>query len=148
MADNTTLNSMAGGDVVATDDIGGVKIQRIKLIHGADGVNDGDVAKANPLPTYVAQGAIADNRKVVTTAGTAVALSATSIACKVAYIQAEADNTGVIVLGGSTVIASQATRRGIVLNAGDSIAIEIDDLAKIYLDSTVNGDGVTFVYLT
>lgn len=50
MADNTTINSMAGGDVIASDDIGGVKYQRIKLVTGADGVNDGDVSKTNPLP--------------------------------------------------------------------------------------------------
>ena len=51
MPDNTTLNAGSGGDVIATDDIGGTKVQRIKVIHGADGVNDGDVAKSNPLPT-------------------------------------------------------------------------------------------------
>lgn len=36
---------------VAADDIGSVQYQRIKLIHGADGANDGDVSTANPLPT-------------------------------------------------------------------------------------------------
>lgn len=50
MADNTTINTGTGGDSVATDDIGGVKFQRVKLIHGADGVNDGDVASSNPYP--------------------------------------------------------------------------------------------------
>lgn len=50
MADNTTLNAGTGGDVVASDDISSVKYQRIKLIHGADGTNDGDVSRANPLP--------------------------------------------------------------------------------------------------
>jgi len=50
MADNTTLNSASGGDTIASDDIGGVKFQRVKLIHGADGVNAGDVSNANPLP--------------------------------------------------------------------------------------------------
>lgn len=50
MADNTTLNAGTGGDVIGSDDIGGVKIQRIKLIHGVDGVNAGDVATINPLP--------------------------------------------------------------------------------------------------
>jgi hypothetical protein len=53
VADNTTLNAAAGGDVIATDDIGGVKFQRVKLIHGADGVNAGDVAATNPLPILV-----------------------------------------------------------------------------------------------
>jgi len=54
MADNTELNvpgsGSGGGDVIASDDISSVKYQRIKLIHGADGVNDGDVSSANPLP--------------------------------------------------------------------------------------------------
>ena len=50
MADNTTLNTGTGGDVIASDDISGVKHQRIKLIHGADGTNDGDVSRSNPLP--------------------------------------------------------------------------------------------------
>ena len=53
MADNTTLNSMTGGDAIAADDISSVKYQRIKLIHGADGVNDGDVSSANGLPVQV-----------------------------------------------------------------------------------------------
>ncbi len=51
MADDTTLNVGAGGDVIATDDIGGVKHQRVKVTVGADGVNDGDVSTANPMPT-------------------------------------------------------------------------------------------------
>lgn len=48
MADNSTLP--ATGDVVAADEIGGVKFQRMKLIHGADGANDGDVSLVNPYP--------------------------------------------------------------------------------------------------
>jgi hypothetical protein len=50
MADNTTLNTGSGGDVIASDDISSAKYQRIKLVHGVDGTNDGDVAKTNPLP--------------------------------------------------------------------------------------------------
>ena len=82
---------------------------------------------------------------MVTTAGSAVALAATT-AVKRVYVQAETDNTGVIVIGASTVVASLATRRGIALNAGDTIEIAIDDLADLYIDSSVNGDGVTFTY--
>ena len=51
MADNTTLNAGTGGDVIASDDIGGVKFQRTKLALGIDGVFDGDVSATNPLPT-------------------------------------------------------------------------------------------------
>ncbi len=50
MADNTTLNAGSGGDVYGSDDISSVKYQRVKLIHGVDGTNDGDVATTNPLP--------------------------------------------------------------------------------------------------
>ena len=53
MADNTLLNAGTGGDLIASDDIGGVKFQRNKLVHGADGVNDGDVSRTNPLPVKV-----------------------------------------------------------------------------------------------
>lgn len=37
MADNTQLNLGSSGDIVATDDIGGIKHQRVKLEVGADG---------------------------------------------------------------------------------------------------------------
>lgn len=37
MADNTSLNTMTGGDVIATDDIAGVKHQQIKVEFGGDG---------------------------------------------------------------------------------------------------------------
>lgn len=53
MADNTTLNAGSGGDVIAADDIGGVKFQRVKVVHGADGSNDGDVSDANPYPVRI-----------------------------------------------------------------------------------------------
>jgi hypothetical protein len=58
MADNTTLNAatVAGGDTYASDDIGGVKFQRVKLVHGIDGTNDGDVASGNGLPVQVVSG--------------------------------------------------------------------------------------------
>jgi hypothetical protein len=52
MADNFLVNgtTQAGGVSVGGDDIAGVFYERVKLIYGADGVNDGDVSKANPFP--------------------------------------------------------------------------------------------------
>lgn len=52
MADNTTLNSGTGGDVIASDDIAGVKHQRVKVEFGADG-SATDVSSANPLPVVL-----------------------------------------------------------------------------------------------
>lgn len=86
-------------------------------------------------------------RKVVTTAGTAVAL-ATSTTCKWVQITAETDNTDLIVVGDSGVIASLSTREGTPLDAGDTLTIPIDNLADVYIDSLVNGEGVTFLYGT
>ncbi len=51
MADDVVLNPGLGGDTIAADDIGGSKFQRVKLVHGANGVNVGDVSHGNPLPT-------------------------------------------------------------------------------------------------
>lgn len=53
MADNTTLNAGSGGDTFASDDISGVKYPRSKIVIGADGTNDGDVASGNPLPVLL-----------------------------------------------------------------------------------------------
>lgn len=86
------------------------------------------------------------DRKVVTTAGTAVQLPALTGAAplKGVMVQAETDNTGLIVYGGSTVVAALATRKGVALTAGQSVFLEVDDLQDVYLDTTVNGDGVTY----
>ncbi len=53
MANNTTLNapSVTGGDVVATEDIGGVKHQLIKLEFGAASVAT-LVTASTPLPVF------------------------------------------------------------------------------------------------
>lgn len=92
------------------------------------------------MPTTFASG-----RKVVTTAGTAVQLSTSTARVGSVAIQAETDNTGRIAVGGSSVVAAEgATCQGIVLAAGESVSLDIDQLTDIYIDSTVNGDGVTF----
>lgn len=49
MADNVAITAGAG-TTIATDDVGGVQHQRVKLTMGADGVSDGDVSSSNPLP--------------------------------------------------------------------------------------------------
>lgn len=53
MADNYVTNAGSGGSTFASDDISSVHYARIKLVHGADGTNDGDISTANPLPVRV-----------------------------------------------------------------------------------------------
>ncbi|MCD6149002.1 hypothetical protein J7J18_06550 [bacterium] len=88
---------------------------------------------------------IGDGSKTVSTAGTRVALGSGS--CCHVFITAKSDNSGTIVVGGNTVVAALANRRGIPLDPGDTIDFPIDDLSKVYIDATSNGDGVTYLYL-
>ena len=89
----------------------------------------------------------ADGRKVVAIAGTREALSSSRNRVDYVIITAETNNTGVVTVGADTVVAAEATRRGIPLNAGDTISLGGVDLANIWLDVTISGDGVTYLYL-
>ena len=68
MADNVGYTPGTGA-TVAADDIGSVLFQRIKIVHGADGTNDGDVSATNPIPASV-PGAQSVTIMSVTTAAT------------------------------------------------------------------------------
>ena len=164
MADNIDITP-GTGKTVATDEVtidgASAHVQRVKVTWGTAG-SASDASASNPLPiadgggsltvdgsvsTYTANTTIGDGRKVTVTAGTRLALAA-STAIKQVVITAETDNTGYVVVGGSTVVAALATRTGVPLNPGDSVALEIDNLADIYLDSIVSGDGVTYAYFS
>lgn len=83
--------------------------------------------------------------KTVTTAGTDEALAG-STACKRITIQAQTDNTSAIAVGGTGVDATIATGTGVLLYPGDVFELEIDNLADVYIDSLVNGEGVRYTY--
>lgn len=112
-----------------------------------DGTVTATVASTTLTATVTPAGddAVVDGRQVVTTAGTSVQLS--SAACKAVAITAETDNTGVIVIGASTVVAAQGTRRGIPMSPGDTTIWAVDNMNRLFIDSTVSGDGVTWVTL-
>ena len=86
--------------------------------------------------------------KVVATAGAHLALVTTSTPAEIVIIQAQTDNTSGGAIGGDAVDATVATGKGILLYAGDSITLEIDDLADVYVDALVSGEGVRYTYLT
>jgi hypothetical protein len=83
----------------------------------------------------------------VTTAGTDVALAG-STACKRVTIQAQTDNTSTIAVGATGVDATVATGTGIVLYPGDVFELDIDNLADVFIDSLVNGEGVRYTYFS
>lgn len=73
MANNTTLNTMTGGDVIADEDITSVKYQRIKLVDGTVGQTTPIPGDANGLHTVPH---IDATRVVVTSAGLTIATTA------------------------------------------------------------------------
>ena len=87
-----------------------------------------------------------DGIQTVTTAGTRVQLSSTSIPCKRVFVQANSANTGVIAVGGITVVAAEATRRGLALFPTQGDWFNVSDVSYLYIDSTVNGEKVNYYY--
>jgi hypothetical protein len=76
----------------------------------------------------------------VTTAGTRVQLSNLALLSGVT-IKAKSTNTGVIYLGDSGVTSSNGHR----LLASESVFIEIDNVNRLYIDSSVNGEGISYI---
>ena len=86
-----------------------------------------------------------DGRKTVTTAGTAVQLASSVTAVNEVAVTALSTNTGLIVVGASTVKAKAEERRGQPLSAGQTVSLDIRDLSSVWIDSTVNGEGVSYL---
>lgn len=105
------------------------------------------VSAADPLPvsSVSSTSSLANGRKIVTTAGTREALAA-STTCIWVIITALLTNTGNIAVGGASVVAAAGSESGNILLPGDSITILIDNLSEIFLDSTVNSEGVSYSY--
>lgn len=90
---------------------------------------------------------IGGGRKVVTTAGTQVPLISTVASTNWIIIQAESDNTGLIAVGDSSVDATVTSQtNGVLLAACESLVLPLSDAKAVYIDSTVSGDGVTYLY--
>lgn len=101
MADNTQLNSGAGGDLISTDDLGGgVKVQRVKVQVGADGAA-ADVHAGNPLPVSDAGGSLTVDVGAALPAGNNNIgdVDVASVAGNVTVVQATASNLNAQVQG-------------------------------------------------
>ncbi len=79
------------------------------------------------------------NQVTVTTAGSRV--NFVSLASLSITIKALAGNTGLIYVGGNTVDSSN----GFELSAGDSISLAIDNHDEIWIDSSVSGEGISYM---
>jgi len=89
----------------------------------------------------------------VPVAGTRVSLKtlAATVApsgAKSVMIQALTTNTGRIVIGDEQVVAAAGThaaptQRGVSLIATETLTLDIDDIALMWIDATANEDGIT-----
>jgi hypothetical protein len=84
--------------------------------------------------------------KLVAVAATSEPLVAVATPMVKVDITALGSNTDIVVVGDSSVVALLASRTGTPLGAGDTVTIVLDDLNKIYIDSVVSGEGVSFNY--
>lgn len=141
MADNLNLNAMSGGPPCATDEIGGVHYQRVKIGHGADGTFD-DASSDAPLPTAVTSGeSIGADVATVTTAGTPVRLGAH--AALSVTVRARESNDGLIYVGPGSVTAAN----GYELAAGEAVSMDVANTNAVYVDAASNGDGVSYLWV-
>lgn len=85
-------------------------------------------------------------QKTVTTAGTAVSLGTLQVDSAI-LVKALDTNTGVVAVGNDG--ADDVTvSNGYRLLAGEQMIFEkVDNLAALYIDSAVNGEGVSWIKL-
>jgi len=88
---------------------------------------------------------LVSGQKNVTTPGTELQLVTADTNIYSVVIKAKAANTGIIYVGGDNTVSSTT---GFALAAGESVSIEIDNLNKIWIDSSVGSEGVTYLYVT
>lgn len=96
---------------------------------------------APTLVSIAAPATLPSGIKNVTTAGTRVALAA-STPCREVILAAKVANTGIIYVGDTAVSSSVY---GVALYPGQSVRIKIANLLTINLDCSVSGEGVSFL---
>ena len=102
---------------------------------GADKLRVAVITPFTPITTASGQATVAD-------AGTRVQLP--DQACKAVSIAAKPANTGNIFLGDVTV----SSANGRILAPGDAVDIAIDNLAQFYIDAAVDGEGISYLWVS
>ena len=132
------LGTLLNGGLPAALTAGaGLKVGLVDALPaGTNNIGDVDVlSTVQPAaPTTPTSGV-----KTVTTAATRVQLD--TVTCKSVSIKAHSANTGLIYVGGSGVAAANGYR----LSAGDTVDIAIDNVNRLWIDSAVNGEGVSYL---
>ena len=102
---------------------------------------------------YGTQGLGSPFGKIVAGNKTATALATTRITAESipiggVWVGADTGNTDVILVGNSSVLATQTNQAGIILFAGNpSIFIPINNLDLLYMQTIITGDRLCYAYL-
>lgn len=120
------------GEVSATPTANTV-LDRLKTIAAALA---GTLTASVAIPTALYTG-----QTTVTTAGTRVALAGSQAILSGVSIKAKSTNAGLIYVGGSTVAAGN----GYILSPSEAVFIEVANLNTIKIDSSINGEGVSYI---
>lgn len=112
---------------------------RIKLVNNKSQIIDFESMLAPKL--------LGTGTTTVTTAGTAVQVSATNTPCKFIMAGSDEVNTGgLLAIGDSNVVAAQDGQRGVLIPGPEPRKIETDNLTSLWVDSQSNGDKLCYAY--
>ena len=92
---------------------------------------------------------IVSGTKTVTTAGTAVRITATPTTIKGIWVNADLIAGIIVTVGDSAVVGNASGMKGVVLTPGNPpIFLPITDLSLLWVDSQTNGGKLSYLYLT
>lgn len=90
---------------------------------------------------------ITTGQQNVTTSGTPVQLSDVDIPAGVLVtIKAKSANTGRITLGSSSANALNTGTSFFSLGSNDATVLQVDNLNRIWIDATVSGEGIEYLF--
>jgi hypothetical protein len=95
---------------------------------------------SKPKVTVTGSDALRGKLANVTTAGSKIQLS--NISCKEVTVIARKGNTGSIYVGGSDV---SSFLFGVELEANESFTFSVSNANLIYIDSSIDGEGISYV---
>ena len=85
-------------------------------------------------------------RVAVPTAGTAVQFSTTSRKIRGVFVSLDIGSTGLAVIGGANVNATNDSMQGFVITHGSTpVLVPVDDLNLLYVNVQNNGDAICFL---
>ena len=139
------LATLPDGTEIALENIADKLYQPMKIVIGADGVNDGDVEKSNPFPVSIEEdnniSSDMEGGGIVVIGTTAVEMTFTGTPTAI-ILSAPLANTGTLYIGKSTVTSAGANAIT-YLEAGESLSIDyVDTTNALYVVATVAAQNV------